>query len=92
MQIRQSANDRIDDDVTKDDDSRKVKSALAEVISQIPKRMFVACSILSKVIAVVSQTARATIGLKKYNVALREGCPICVGKASEQIRYFDEPK
>ena len=63
-----------------------MKSALADVISQIPKPRFVACSILGKVIAVVSQTAKASIGLKKYNVAMQERCPICVGNVSEQIR------
>ena len=92
MQIRQPTNDLDEVDVAKDEDSRKVKSAFADVISQIPKPRFVACSILGKVIAVVSQTAKASMGLKKYNVAMHEGCPICVGKASEQIRYFDEPR
>ena len=23
---------------------------------------------------------------------MQEGCPICVGSTSEQIRYFDEPR
>ena len=69
-----------------------MKSALAVEMSQIPKPKFVACSILGKVLAVVSQRAKASIGLKKYSVAMQEGCPICVGKASEQIRYFNEPR
>ena len=56
-------------DVAKDDDSRKLKSALADVMSQIPKPRFVACSKLGKVRAVVSQTASASIGLK--NTMLR---------------------
>ena len=65
MQIRQPTNDLDEVDVAKDDDSRKVKPALADVISQIPKPRFVGCSILGKVRAVVSQTASASIGLKK---------------------------
>ena len=65
MQISQPANDLEDDDVANEEDSRKVKSALADLISQIPKPRFVACSILGKVIAVVSQTARASMGPKK---------------------------
>ena len=64
MQISQPANDLEDDDVANEDDSRKKKSALADLISQIPKPRFVACSILGKVIAVVSQTARTSMGLK----------------------------
>ena len=64
MQIWQPSNDLEEDDVANDDDSRKVKSALADVMSQIPKPRFVACSILGEAIAVVSQTAQATIGLK----------------------------
>ena len=65
MQIPQPANDLEDDDVANEDDSRKMKSALADLISQIPKPRFVACSILGKVIAVVSQTAKTSMGLKK---------------------------
>ena len=65
MQISQPANDLEDDDVANEEDSRKLKSALADLISQIPKPRFVACSILGKVIAVVSQTARTSMGLKK---------------------------
>ena len=64
MQIRQPANDLQEDDVPNDDDSRKVKSALADVINPTPKPRFVACSKLGKVIVVVSQTANASIGLK----------------------------
>ena len=64
MQTRQPANDLEDDDVA-NDDSRKVKATLADVISQIPKPRFVACSKLGEVIAVVSQTAKASIRLKK---------------------------
>ena len=75
MQISQPANDLEDDDVANEEDSRKLKSALADLISQIPKPRFVACSILGKVIAVVSQRARTSMGLKK-NVAMQEGCPI----------------
>ena len=86
MQIRQPAKDLDDVDVAEDDDSPKVKSALAHVKSHIPKPRFVACSILDKVIAVVSQTTTASIGLRKYNVAIQKRCPICVGKASEAIR------
>ena len=89
MQISQPANDPEEDNVANDDQSRKVRSAFADVISQIPKPRFVACSILGKVTEVISQTASASKGLKKYDVAMQEGCPICVGKASEKIRYFD---
>ena len=67
-------------------------SALADVIIQIPKPRFVAFSILGNVIAVVSQTGKESIGLKKYSVTKQEGCPTCVGKASEQIHYFDKPR
>ena len=37
MQIRQPANDVEEDDVANDEDSRKVKSTLPDVIEQIPK-------------------------------------------------------
>ena len=92
MQIRQATNDLEEDDVADQDGSRKMKSALADVSNQIPKLRFVACSILGKVKPVVSQTANASIGLKYYNVAIQEGCPICVGNASYQIQYFHEPR
>ena len=65
MQIWQPANDRDEKNVAKDDDSREVKSALADVISQITKPRVVNCSILGQVIAVVSKTAKASKGLKK---------------------------
>ena len=65
IQLRQPTTDLEHDDVANGDDSRKVKSALADVTSQIPKPRFVACSINGKVIAVVSQTANASMGLKK---------------------------
>ena len=65
-----------------------MKSALADVINQIPKPKVVACSIVGEVIAAVSQTAN----VKKYNVALQEGCLICVGNASEHTQYFNEPR
>ena len=42
MQTLQLTNDLEDDDVANDDDLQKVKSALADVICQIPKSIFVA--------------------------------------------------
>ena len=80
MQIWQPANDLDEVDVAKDDDSRKVKSALADVLSQIPKPRFVACSILGKVIAVVSQTAKASIGLKSTMLQCKKGVLSALGK------------
>ena len=65
MQIWQPAKDLEEDAVANDDDLQKFKPALVDEISQIPKPRIVACSILGNVIAVVSQTARASIGLKK---------------------------
>ena len=41
---------------------------------------------------VVSQTANASKGLIKHNVAVKEVCSILFGNASEQIQYFDEPR
>ena len=57
LQIKQPTNDQENDDVASEDDSRKVKSALADIKSQIPKPRLLACSILGKMKAVVSQTA-----------------------------------
>ena len=65
---------------------------MENVISKIPKPGTLACSIPDKVIAAVSKTAKSSVALKKYSVAIWEGCPICVGNALEQIRYFDETK
>ena len=48
----------------KKEDSRKVKSAEADVMSQIPKPKFVACSVVGKERIEVSQTAKASIVLK----------------------------
>ena len=80
MQIWQPTKDLEEDDVAKDDDSRNVKSALADVISQIPKPRFVACSILSKVIAVVSQTASASIALKNAMLQCQKGVLSALGR------------
>ena len=41
-----------------------MESALADVIRQIPKPRFLVCSILGKVLAVLSPAANALIGLK----------------------------
>ena len=92
MQILQPENDRDVVDDVKEEDSRETKSAEADVMSQIPKPKFVACSILGNDITDVSQTAKASIVLKKYKVAIQEECPISVGKVSKQIRYLDEPR
>ena len=92
MQILQPENDREAVDDVRDDDSRKLKSAEADVMSQMPKPKFVACSTLGNDITEVSQTAKASIVLKEYNVAIQEECPISVENVSEQIRYLDEPR
>ena len=88
-QTSQPANDRQVIDVANEDYAQKVKSALAEKMSQIPKLRYVAC-LQSKGIAVVLQTASASIGVEKYKLAIQEVCPISLGKASEQIRFFEE--
>ena len=88
-QTSQPANNREVIDVANEDYAQKVKSALAEVMNQIPKLRYVAC-LQSKVIAVVSQTASASVGVEKYNLAIQEVCPISLGKSSEQIRVFEQ--
>ena len=80
MQIWQPVKDLDEIDVAKDDDSRKVKPALADVICQIPTPRFVACSILGKVIAVVSQTASASIGPKNTTLQCKKGVLSALGK------------
>ena len=92
MQISQPSNDLEEGDVARDEYSRKVKSDVADVMSHMSNRKFVAFSIPGRGIAIVSQTAKASIGPKKISVAMNEGCPFCVAKASEQIRFFDEPR
>ena len=64
MQILQPSNDLEERDVARDEDSQKVKSAVADVTSHMPNRKFLACSILGRGIAIVSQTAKASIGPK----------------------------
>ena len=61
----QPTKDRKEDFFASEDDCRKGKSAIAYVIGHIPKPRFVACPILGKVIAVVPQTANASIELQK---------------------------
>ena len=56
-----------------------------DVRSQRPKPRFAVFSILSKAIAVVSQTIKASIGLKKHIVTTQDECPICVGSASDKF-------
>ena len=68
-----------EDDVAKDDDSRKVKSAFVDVISQIPKSRFLACAILGILIAVVSQTAKASEGLKNTMLQCKKGVLSALG-------------
>ena len=53
MQTRQPANDLHEIVFDEEDDSRKEKSDVADVINEIPKLRFVACSMLCKVITVV---------------------------------------
>ena len=80
-----TTNDLDEVDVAKDIDSRKLKSALADVISQVPKPRFVACSILGKMIAVVSQTAKASIGLKNTMLQCTKGVLSALGKLQSKF-------
>ena len=77
MQMLQTENDREVVDEVKDEDSRKVKSADADLMSQIPKPKLVACSTDGNDITHVSQTTKASKVLKKYKVAIPEECPTC---------------
>ena len=64
MQRLQPSNDLEEEDVASDEDSRNMKSAVADVRSQMPNPTFVACSMLGRGIATVSQTAKASMGPK----------------------------
>ena len=60
----------------------------------MPKRKFVACSVVVKETRDVSQTDRASTEEPKNKVegAIHEECPNSVEKVSEQIRYLHEPR
>ena len=71
VQILQPENDRqlVVDDAA--ENSRKAKSAEADVISQTLEPKFVACSMLGNDITEVQQTAKTSIVIKKHKLAIR---------------------
>ena len=79
-QMLEPGSDREEVVDVRDEALQKVKSAKADMLSQIPNRNLVECSIDIIYLREVSKRAKASTVLKKYQIAMQKECPISVGK------------